>query len=256
MSKITSIVPARLRRQVKLKLHQGDRYVCPFCHYTAKDLSPRGHDFPVLQERQVVGGGVRPSACYSCGSSDRERLIYFYLKDERGYFDDPGATTVLHIAPEKRLSRTLLGVGFGEYVCGDLFAEGYHPPAHVRNMDVTDLPFGDDTFDLILCSHVLEHVIEDDVAIGEIARVLKPGGTGILQVPISENSAETFEDFSVVDPRERERTFGQFDHVRIYGQDYDDRLRKGGLTVDRVNLSEKYVRYGVNPDEDLFVCSK
>ena len=133
---------------------------------------------------------------------------------------------------------------------------GISPPGARPEHGRDRRPFDDDTFDLILCSHVLEHVVEDDVAIRELVRVVKPGGTAILQVPISKNSAETFEDFSVVGPEEREQTFGQFDHVRIYGQDYDDRLRKGGFTVDRVNLSQQYVKYGVNPDEDLFVCSK
>jgi SAM-dependent methyltransferase len=256
MRKLTSIAPAGLRRRIKLRLHQGSTYTCPFCQYSAKDLRPHGHDFAVLEERQVVGGGVRPSACYSCGSSDRERLIYFYLKDERDFFTEPQDKKVLHIAPEKRLSRFMLGVGFGEYVCGDLFTEGYNHPTHVQNIDVNEIPFEDDTFDLILCNHVLEHIPTDDVAIKELARVLKPGGTAILQVPISANSAETFEDFTVVDPKEREQTFGQFDHVRIYGQDYVTRLERGGFGVDRVNLSEKYARYGVNPDEELFVCSK
>ncbi len=78
----------------------------------------------MLDERQVVGGGVRPSACYGCGSSDRERLIYLYLH-EHGFFTEPQHKKVLHIAPEKRLSRFMQGVGFGESVCGDLFTEGY-----------------------------------------------------------------------------------------------------------------------------------
>lgn len=210
----------------------------------------------MLTERQVIGGGVRPSACYNCGSSDRERLIYMYLQDERGFFTAPERLRVLHIAPEKRLSRFLLTVGFGEYLCGDLFTPGYNHPAHVRNIDVNQIPFDDDSFDLILCNHVLEHVPTDDVAMKELARVLKPGGTAILQVPISANSEETFEDLTVVDPKEREQVFGQFDHVRIYGQDYVTRLERAGFAVDRVSLSEKYARYGVNPDEELFVCSK
>ena len=255
MSRLKKIVPAGVRRRIKLQLHGGSTYACPFCGYAARDLQPSGHDFPVLEQRQVVGGGVRPSSCYACGSSDRERLIYFYLKDDLRLLDEPQDRRVLHIAPEKRLSATLLDAGLGEYVCGDLFTEGYLYADHVRYLDVLDLPFDDDTFDLVLCNHVLEHIEPDNVAISELARVLKPGGRAILQVPISKNSAETFEDFSVQDPREREQTFGQRDHVRIYGQDYVDRLRKGGFRVERASLSAKYAAYGVNPDEELFVCS-
>jgi SAM-dependent methyltransferase len=256
MTKLTSVIPSGIRRRAQLTLHQGTRYHCPFCGYAARDLRPRGHDFPVLAQRQVVGGGSRPSACYNCGSSDRERLIYLYLKDERDFLTAPQGRSVLHIAPEKRLSKAFLGLGFGRYECGDLFTPGYRHPDHVRNMNVMELPFEDDLFDLVLCNHVLEHIEQDDVAMAELHRVLAPGGFAILQVPISRNSAETLEDFTVTDPVDRERTFGQFDHVRIYGQDYVDRLAHNGFTVQRVKLDDTYGRFGVNPDEELFVCSK
>lgn len=256
VSKLRRFIPTPVKRQAKLLLHRGRRYLCPFCGYSARDLRQTGHDRAVLREKEVVGGGLRKSACYRCGSADRERLIYFYLKDELDIFNSSSAKSVLHIAPERRLSQALLAADLGEYVCGDLFTPGYNYPEHVRNMDVMELPFKDGTFDLVLCNHVLEHIPTDDVAMREISRVLKPDGTAILQVPISRSLAATFEDFSVTDPQEREVVFGQFDHVRIYGQDYADRLDRSGLKLRRVNVSRKYVQYGVNLDEDLFVCSK
>ena len=90
----------------------------------------------------------------------------------------------------------------------------------------------------------------------ELRRVLKKGGIAILQVPISKNSAETFEDFTITDAEERKVIFGQSDHVRIYGQDYSDRLVKGGFKVERVNISKEYQNYGLNKDEDIFIGVK
>jgi ubiquinone/menaquinone biosynthesis C-methylase UbiE len=102
----------------------------------------------------------------------------------------------------------------------------------------------------------LEHIPTDIVAMKELRRVLKNGGQAILQVPISNNSSTTLEDFSITDPQKREVVFGQFDHVRIYGQDYVNRLQESGFKVKRVNLYKEYMKYGLNKDEDIFICEK
>ena len=164
--------------------------------------------------------------------------------------------SILHIAPENILSKKMLEFGFTEYVCGDLFLEGYDYPKYVKNIDVSNIPYPDNTFDLIICNHVLEHIPRDLNAMRELRRVLKIGGQAILQVPISKNSSQTFEDFSVVDPQQREIIFGQFDHVRIYGQDYVKRLEDSGFTVRRINISKEFIKYGLNIDEDIFTCEK
>ena len=149
MSTLTRLVPAGVRRRLKRKLHEGTAFRCPFCHYSGRDLRPDGFDFPVLAERQVVGGGRRPSTCYGCNSTDRERLVYLYLKNELNLFAAPSGLRVLHIAPEKRLMKALLGAGLAEYVCGDLYAEGYNHPDNVRRIDVSDIPLESDAFDLV-----------------------------------------------------------------------------------------------------------
>ncbi|WP_420120750.1 class I SAM-dependent methyltransferase [Nakamurella sp.] len=255
MSGLKGMVPSSVKRRAKLLAYQGTKYECPFCGFKARALRPHGHDFDVLKQRDVVGGGVRPSRCFQCGSADRERLIFLYLRNDLRLLDHPEATRVLHIAPEPRLARALRKVGFTEYIMGDLHAEGYSYPDDVLDIDATNIPFAADSFDLILCSHVLEHIPDDSRAIRELARVLRPGGTAILQVPISANTQDTLEDFSVTDPKAREQVFGQFDHVRIYGQDYVDRLAAGGFTVKRVDVASKYEEYGTNPREELFVCT-
>ena len=103
--------------------------------------------------------------------------------------------------------------------------------------DLTNLPFEDNRFDLILCNHVLEHVTDDHKAISEIFRVLKKEGKAILQVPIDQNRINTFEDFSITDPKERTKNFGQYDHVRIYGTDFFDRLEKAGFKTEKIDFT-------------------
>ena len=116
-----------------------------------------------------------------------------------------------------------------DYTGADIDPDGYGPHGDVVYCDIADVKFPDNTFDLIVCNHVLEHVPRDDLAISELYRVLKPGGVAILQVPISVKLNKTIEEPSMMDPRERERRFGQFDQVRIYGSDYPQRLAAADL---------------------------
>jgi SAM-dependent methyltransferase len=228
---------------------------CPLCGYHGRDLKLNGHDVAVLRQRHVIGAGRRPLNCYKCGSGDRARLVYLYLRDHVG-FERAASMRVLHFAPEPGLREKLSDVGFAEYVCGDLFTEGYSYPSWVQNLDATDIKFDDDTFDLLICNHVLEHIPDDRRAMRELRRVLKPGGVAILQVPISANTATTFEDPTITEPDQRVEAFGQFDHVRLYGQDYTGRLEESGFVVNTVDVAGDYARYGVNPEEELFVCTK
>jgi SAM-dependent methyltransferase len=250
------IRPGGFRKKLSLFLHRGSRFECPFCGYRSKELAPIGLDLPVWREKNMVGGGRRNGGCYGCGSSDRERLVFAYLHHHLNLFGAPGLYSLLHIAPDKRLSKMLLAAGFGEYVCGDLFLHDHNYPAHVINLDVTNIPFEADRFDLVICNHVLEHVPDDGKAMSEICRVLKPGGRAILQVPLSQSLALTYEDFSITDPKAREAAFGQYDHVRIYGLDYEERLEASGLVVQKLNLFREFERYGLNPEELLFVATK
>lgn len=252
---IQKLLAPKIKKLITLATHIGTRYECSFCGYRSRDLAATGLNIPVIQEKHVIGAGRRNARCHFCHSTDRERLVYIYLKYELKLFQDK-KLKILHLAPEKNLSVALRKVGFDVYQCGDLFTEGYKYPDYVKNMNVLDIPYADNHFDLIICNHLLEHVPTDLDAMSELLRVLKPNGKAILQVPISKNSETTYEDFSITQPKEREAAFGKFDHVRIYGQDYPERLKSVGFTVERINISEKYKKYGLNKEEDLFIGSK
>ncbi|UZT96661.1 class I SAM-dependent methyltransferase [Chryseobacterium fluminis] len=245
----------KIKTKLKLLSHSGFTYYCPFCGYRAKDWEVVGHDLPVLQEKKVVGGGRRAAGCYKCQSRDRERLLYAFIVEELRLPENKNLS-LLHIAPEIKLSEILLNQNFKEYICGDLFTPGYYYADYVKNINVLDISYSDHYFDFVICNHVLEHIPDDKKAMRELFRVLKPGGKAILQVPISGNTWETHEDFTISDPKKREELFGQFDHVRIYGQDYSSRLEESGFKVNRINISDQYKKLGLNPYEDIFFCEK
>jgi SAM-dependent methyltransferase len=206
-------------------------------------------------EKQVVGGGRRYAKCLYCGSTDRERLVYLYLKNHTDIFQKMDKK-VLHIAPERNLKKVLKLQFDKGYIAADKLAKGYCYARNTIQMDITAIQFPNNTFDLIICNHVLEHIVDDNLAISELYRVLTPNGIAILQSPVSKILKQTYQDFTITTPQKRKKHFGQFDHVRIYGQDYTNRLEKGGFTVTRANISTQYTNNALNPDEDIFVGNK
>lgn len=202
---------------------------CPFCGWKGQSFLPNG-----LEVR-------KNSRCPKCDSLERHRLYYLYLKENL-----PTDRTVktLHFAPEKILTGLFKSLGNIDYLSADL-----NPSKAMIKQDITNITFPDNTFDFIFCSHVLEHVPDDHKAMKELHRVLKPNGFAILQVPIKSNFngreiVKTYEDFSITDPKEREKAFGQHDHVRVYGRDFKERLEKAGFTV----RLDKYVEQ-VGPEK-------
>jgi SAM-dependent methyltransferase len=150
--------------------------------------------------------GKEKKECPYCLSRPRHRTTWLYFNQRTNLFDG-SAKKMLHVAPEPSIATRLQKVAGIDYLSADLF-----DPAAMVKMDITDIQYPDNSFDVIYCSHVLEHVPQDRRAMRELARVLKPGGWAVLAVPIK--GEKTFEDASVTAPEERERLFGQFDHVR------------------------------------------
>jgi SAM-dependent methyltransferase len=256
---IKGIVPPKFRPVVKRTALQifyyGHAFHCPVCCSNVRLLKPLGYDLPVILEKQIVGSGLRNAMCPVCGSSDRVRLLYLFLRNRTNLFTEP--VKLLHLAPEKPLMEILVKQKNIDYLTADL-----NPENVMIKMDITNIHYPDNCFDAILCNHVLEHIPDDRKAMHELYRVLKPGGWAILQVPVSNVLEQTFEDFTIISPLEREKHFGQKDHVRIYGKDYRERLKKAGFKVEEYNwnidkgLSIEKSRYNLNKNEIVFYCSK
>lgn len=163
---------------------------------------------------------------------------------------------MLHFAPEPFLVKHFKNNNYLTYVTADL-----NPVFASTKVDITDINFSNDYFDFILCLHVLEHIPDDGKAIRELYRVCKPGGLAFIQVPVDINRSETFEDPSVVNEEDRRRVFGQFDHVRICGLNYHERLKKAGFNVEVINYSERFsqedlLKFGFLSREDFYLCKK
>ncbi|MBL19981.1 MAG: SAM-dependent methyltransferase [Flavobacteriaceae bacterium] len=221
--------------------YRGNRYTDPINGKSYRSFLPYGYV------------KIRPNAL-SPGtlSLERHRLIWLYLQRETDFFITPAK--VLHMAPEKGFMTRLSKMNHLDYTTCDLES----PLAEVK-ADICDLPFADASFDWILCNHVLEHVPNDNKAMQELYRILKPGGKALLQVPLDSSRAETFEDNSINDKLERTKVFGQYDHVRVYGKDYFKKLRQTGFELCEIqfgkSLSEaERLRYSVTKDEYIPLC--
>lgn len=200
-------------------------------------------------------GKQRPNAL-SPGtlSLERHRQMWLYLQNETNFFTHK--LKVLHIAPEQEFLRKFKKMKNLEYTSADLFS----PIVDVK-ADIVDLPFEDNTYDVIICNHVLEHIVDDRKAMSELYRVMKNGAWGIVQVPMKNSLEKTYEDFTITDPKERQKHFGQYDHVRWYGMDYFDRLKSVGFETEINFYSQKFSeaeikRFGLNKNEILPVVRK
>ncbi len=208
-------------RPVLAFILRGQRYTDPIDGKSFKTFLPYGYG----NQRTNV---LSPSTL----SLERHRLLWLYLQNETNFFTDK--LKVLHFAPEQAFYKRFRNLQNLDYTTTDL----YSPLADVK-ADICNLPFEDNSFDVILCNHVLEHIPDDIKAMQELYRVLKPSGWGIFQIPQDLTRDKTFEDNSITDKKERAKIFGQYDHVRVYGRDYFDRLRQNGFNVEEVDYSTK-----------------
>jgi len=188
-----------------LQLYQGENVVCPICNSKFKEFGTFG-----LVPRKNV-------KCHKCGSLERHRLLWKYFNERTDLFKANKKIRLLHFAPEKIFYDIFSTNQNIEYFPCDLLPEryAYEGNVKVKKADITNIPFEENYFDVIICSHVLEHIPDDALAMSELYRVLKKEGWAILQVPIDYNRETTFEDFSITTPKGREKAFGQNDHVRM-----------------------------------------
>ena len=222
---------------------RGNKFEDPINGKTYRKLLPYGR----LKPRE---NAIAPDSL----SLERHRLMWLFLKDKTNFFTEK--LKFLHIAPEYCFIKIFKGMKNIDYTTGDLIS----PWADVK-MDVHNIPFEENSFDVVICNHGLEHVDDSNKVMREFYRVMRPGGWGIFQVPIDNNNPNTIEDKSVTDPKERERLYWQSDHLRLFGRDYGDRLSKAGFKVtesDYINeLDPKLVeRYALPKNEKVYFCEK
>jgi len=232
----------KIRNFIRSFFFKGNDYYCPVCQkksglfITSKD-------------------GLRENAvCPSCGSFERQR--FFMLVFNKFSFINPDKYTMLDIAPTFCLQKVFKGNSNIEYVSFDISS----PLAEIKG-DITKMIFENNSFDIIICSHVLEHIENDLTALSEINRVLKSNGKAFFQIPLDKKMKSTFEDKTITNPEQRKEIYGQSDHVRIYGLDFPERLEKTGWTYEIINCSDTFDeslirKYCLLEDEQIFVCTK
>ncbi|WP_417196821.1 class I SAM-dependent methyltransferase [Bizionia sp.] len=208
-----------LARPILAFFMKGNTYTDPIDGKSFKAFLPYGYG----NQRDNV---LSPSTL----SLERHRLLWLYLQNDTDFFT--AKKSVLHFAPEQCFLKRFQKLNNLNYTTTDLES----PIADVK-ADICNLPFEDNSYDIILCNHVLEHIPDDTKAMQELFRVMKPGGYGIFQIPQDLNRDSTFEDDSITDKKERAAIFGQYDHVRIYGRDYFDKLRNVGFKVEELDYT-------------------
>jgi len=225
-------------------LYKGNNVECPVCEKSFKKFLSYGSK--VAQRDNVL--------CPYDLTLERHRLMWLYLKDHSNFMTDK--LDVLHIAPEQCFHSRFKEQSNLKYLTGDL-----ESPIADMHFDLHSIPLEENRFDVVFCNHVLEHVEDALQCMKELYRVMKPGGWGIMQVPQDITRKETYEDASITSPEDREKHYWQKDHVRLFGLDYPEWLKKAGFTVKEFKPTENYTkeqisRYRLQEGEVLYIVSK
>jgi SAM-dependent methyltransferase len=231
---------ARLRPRWRSALYRGDAVICPVCDGAFRRFAPDRLGRPVL--------------CPRCSSQERHRALWLFLDGRERPL--AGVSRLLHLAPEAGILERLRSRDGFEYVTADLDS-----PLADDRVDLEALPYADGSFDAVICSHVLEHVGDDRVAMGELLRVLRPAGVAWVMVPVDASLATTREDPALLTEEERRAEFWQEDHVRLYGRDFAVRLEAAGFAVEVRPLAAEHGpatarRFGLSELDDLFVARR
>lgn len=212
----------------------GKKFYDPIINKHYKYFLPYGRSKATFRKNALSPGSL---------SLERHRLMWLILQRHTNFFQSEKSKSVLHVAPEQCFYKKFKSLTHLDYITADLES----PIADVK-MDLHEIPFEDNHFDVIFCNHVLEHVANDIQCMSELYRVMKIGGWGIFQVPINTNNAHTLEEEFINTPSLREKYYFQKDHMRLYGMDYPERMRSVGFEVEMVNL------YEIISDEEWKKC--
>ena len=226
-------------------IYVGRGRECPVCGTKRRKFLPYGY---VTSRENAL--------CPNCLSLERHRLLWLWLQRESDLFER--CPKLLHVAPEVCLMRHLRKAYKGhevDYVTADL-----ESPLADMHFDIQQIPLADNSFDVIFCNHIMEHVEDDLRAMRELYRVMSHGGWGVVLSPVELSRQNTFEDDTITDEAERTRIFGQYDHRRVYGRDYADRLRSVGFEVEDVDYAATFTaddrqRFAL-PVDHLYIVRK
>lgn len=226
-------------------LFKGNKVECPVCERSFSKFLSYGSD--VAHRENVL--------CPYDLTLERHRLMWLYLRDCSNFFTAENVN-VLHIAPEQCFHKRFKNQKNLNYLTGDLVS-----PLADLHFDLHAIPLEDNRFDVIFCNHVMEHVDDALQCMRELHRVMKPGGWGIMQVPQDFSREQTYEDATITSPQDREKHFWQKDHVRLFGKDYPEWLKKAGFEVTEFHKESKYdekliARYRLQKEEILYIVHK
>lgn len=226
--------------------YRGDNVECPVCEKSFSKFLSYGY-----------GKGHRENVlCPYDLTLERHRLMWLYLTGHSNFFTSTNRLDVLHIAPEQCFHKRFQGQDNLNYLTGDLLS-----PIADMHFDLHDIPMEDNRFEVVFCNHVMEHVDDPLQCMKELYRVMKPGGWAIMQVPQDYTREVTYEDPTITTPEAREEHFGQYDHVRLFGNDYPQWLEKAGFEVESFDATQfysekQYNRFRLNKKEKLYIARK
>ncbi len=225
--------------------YAGNKVYCPCCKSTFREFAP----FSAIKKKN--------SWCMKCMSLERDRLLWMYYQNKTDLYSK--SLSLLHIAPETIFFRHFSKQKNINYYPADIYPDLYPKGTHYFNLLKPDLPLN--SFDVIICNHVFQYIEDDKAAMKNVYDLLKPGGWAILQVPLDRSREVTYEDSSIIDPKEREKAFGLKEHVRFYGLDYADKLRTAGFNVNVDDYTAEFsgadnFKFGFWQGDAVYYCTK
>lgn len=233
---------------------ENGKYYCNLCENNIFTWKYIGENYDIFNNRHIIGAGRRRGGCPICKSNDRARFVYYVMREftQLLYSKD---CSILHFAPEYMISKKLRLIHKERYISADII-----PGRADIIADIRHLTFPNETFDYIICNHIMEHIIEEKMAFMEIKRCLKSRGILFFSVPICLEQ-DTYENSLIKTKAERIKYFGQEDHVRLYGKDIIKRIEQYGFNVRMIlcseNIDEKdWKKMGLIKDDRVFLCEK